>query len=137
MQQWKNDLESLLEETKALIRKTNPKSLDAVARLEAPLPQQQPPPTSQQQPPPTSPQQLPPASRQQPQPASRQPQPPQPVSRTSPPETTKQSPAREEIKQRVAGFRAHQEKLRREREDYYLETTAKTRAMLRGMRDED
>jgi hypothetical protein len=128
MQQWKNDLESLLEETKALIRKTNPKSLDAVARLEAPLPQQQPPPTSQQQ--------LPPASRQQLPPASRQP-PPQPLSRTSPPETTKQSPAREEIKQRVAGFRAHQEKLRREREDYYLETTAKTRAMLRGMRDED
>jgi hypothetical protein len=128
MQQWKNDLESLLEETKALIRKTNPKSLDAVARLEAPLPQQQPPPTSQQQ--------LPPASRQQLPPASRQP-PPQPLSRTSRPETTKQSPAREEIKQRVAGFRAHQEKLRREREDYYLETTAKTRAMLRGMRDED
>jgi hypothetical protein len=128
MQQWKNDLESLLEETKALIRKTNPKSLDAVARLEAPhppVPQQQPP-TSQQQPPP--------ASRQ---PPTQSPPPPQPVSKTSPPQTTKQSPAREEIKQRVAGFRAHQEKLRREREDYYLETTAKTRAMLRGMRDED
>jgi hypothetical protein len=121
MQQWKNDLESLLEETKALIRKTNPKSFDAVARLEAPQP-----PVPQQQPPPPSQQQLPPASRQ-----------PPPVSKTSPPQTTKQSPAREEIKQRVAGFRAHQEKLRREREDYYLETTAKTRAMLRGMRDED
>jgi len=121
MQQWKNDLESLLEETKALIRKTNPKSFDAVARLEAPQPQ-----APQQQPPP--------ASRQ---PPMQPPQPPQPVSKTSPPQTTKQSPAREEIKQRVAGFRAHQEKLRREREDYYLETTAKTRAMLRGMRDED
>ena len=32
--------------------------------------------------------------------------------------------------QRVEGFRAHQEKLRREREDYYLEMTQKTRAML-------
>jgi hypothetical protein len=136
MQQWKNDLESLLEETKALIRKTNPKSFDAIARLEAPQPPAQQPPAQQQPPAPQ------PAPQQQQQPASRQPptqspQPPQSVSETSPPQTTKQSPAREEIKQRVAGFRAHQEKLRREREDYYLETTAKTRAMLRGMRDED
>jgi hypothetical protein len=44
---------------------------------------------------------------------------------------TRGSAEREEIKQRVAGFKAHQEKLRREREDYYREMTAKTRAMLR------
>ena len=47
------------------------------------------------------------------------------------PELTFDRPARDEIMQRVEGFRAHQEKLRREREDYYLEMTEKMRAMLR------
>jgi hypothetical protein len=47
------------------------------------------------------------------------------------PELTFDRPAREEIIQRVEGFRAHQEKLRREREDYYLEMTEKMRAILR------
>jgi hypothetical protein len=47
------------------------------------------------------------------------------------PELAFDRPAREEIIQRVEGFRAHQEKLRREREDYYLERTEKMRAILR------
>jgi hypothetical protein len=38
--------------------------------------------------------------------------------------------SREEIKQRVASFKAHQQKFEREREDYCLRTMARTRAAL-------
>jgi hypothetical protein len=48
------------------------------------------------------------------------------------PQATAPSREREAIKQRVAGFKAHQEKLRHEREQYYLEMTAKMRAMLQN-----
>jgi hypothetical protein len=59
------------------------------------------------------------------------------VTAASPPHATAVSREREEIRLRVAGFKAHQEKLRREREQYYLEMTAKMRAMLRnGIQDE-
>ena len=37
---------------------------------------------------------------------------------------------RDEIRQRIADFKAHQQKLAREREDYYLQTKAKMLAML-------
>lgn len=37
---------------------------------------------------------------------------------------------RDEIQQRVATFKAHQEKMQRDREDYYLKITEQTRAMI-------
>jgi flagellar biosynthesis/type III secretory pathway protein FliH len=37
---------------------------------------------------------------------------------------------RDEIEQRVASFKAHQERVKREREEYYAEITAKTRAII-------
>lgn len=37
---------------------------------------------------------------------------------------------RDEIEQRVAKFRAHQERVKREREEFYAEITAKTRAVI-------
>ena len=40
---------------------------------------------------------------------------------------------REEIKQRVANFRAHQERVTREREDYYFQVKAKTAALISGL----
>ena len=39
---------------------------------------------------------------------------------------------RDEIWQRIASFRAHQKKMAREREDYYLETKARMLASLAG-----
>jgi hypothetical protein len=48
-------------------------------------------------------------------------------------ETLSSKPAateRDEIQRRVASFKAHQDKLQREREDYYLSVIAKTRAMI-------
>lgn len=39
---------------------------------------------------------------------------------------------REEIKQRVANFKAHQARVQREREDYYERTMATTRQIVEG-----
>ena len=39
---------------------------------------------------------------------------------------------REEIKQRLANFRAHQLRMQAEREDYYLQTMTRTRAVAAG-----
>jgi hypothetical protein len=39
---------------------------------------------------------------------------------------------RDEIKQRLAGFKAHQLKMQAEREDYYLQTMTRTRALAAG-----
>ena len=104
MMQWKKDLESLVEQTRAMVRHTNPTGVVPAARAEMPLPE----PVIESSPPSKS----------------------SPAHHWATPELTWDRPAREEIMQRVEGFRAHQEKLRREREDYYLEMTQKTRAML-------
>ena len=40
---------------------------------------------------------------------------------------------RDEIKQRLANFKAHQLKMQAEREDYYLQTMARTRALTAGL----
>ncbi len=103
--QWRIELESLVEQTKAMLKNVNQKIVEPAAKPDESSPRE-------------------------------------PVLETALPQVlpqvTSSSPAQEEIKQRVAGFKAHQEKLRREREEYYLEMTAKTRAMLRnGIRNED
>ena len=41
---------------------------------------------------------------------------------------------RDEIKQRLANFKAHQLKLKTEREDYYLQTMTRTRALAARLR---
>jgi hypothetical protein len=41
---------------------------------------------------------------------------------------------REEIKRRVANFKAHQLKMQNDREDYYLKTMSRTRAMIETTR---
>jgi hypothetical protein len=41
---------------------------------------------------------------------------------------------REEIKQRVANFKAHQLKMQNDREDYYLKTMSRTRAIIETTR---
>ena len=41
---------------------------------------------------------------------------------------------REEIKQRVANFKAHQLKMQTDREDYYLKTMSRTRAIIETTR---
>ena len=41
---------------------------------------------------------------------------------------------RDEIKQRLANFKAHQSRMQAEREDYYLQTMTRTRAMLEKVR---
>jgi hypothetical protein len=43
---------------------------------------------------------------------------------------TRPTSEREEILRRVSNFRAHQEKMTREREDYYLQTKAKMLAII-------
>ena|SRR5436190_13162104 len=40
--------------------------------------------------------------------------------------------ARDEIKQRVANFKAHQERMRREREDFFTRTMKKARQLAEG-----
>jgi hypothetical protein len=40
---------------------------------------------------------------------------------------------RDEIKQRVANFKAHQQKMQAERENYYLQTMTRTRALAARM----
>jgi hypothetical protein len=112
MMQWKKDLENLVEQTKAMVRHANPKGVEPAARSEmAPLPE----PVVKSAPP-------------------GEPSAPHKSSlhhKWAMPQLKWDRPARDEIMQRVEGFRAHQEKLRREREDYYLEMTAKMRAILR------
>jgi hypothetical protein len=107
MMQWKKDLENLVEQTKAMVRHANPKGIEPAARSEMPpLP-------------------VPAVAKSSP------PHKPSLAHDWAMPELTFDRPARDEIMQRVEDFRAHQEKLRREREDYYLEMTEKMRAMLR------
>jgi hypothetical protein len=137
MMQWKKDLESLVEQTKAMVKQVNlkqvePKQVDPrqIDPKQVALKQ-------------VNPNDVDPAARSEPPPL------PDPAVRSATPirsavpyrasmphnwakpELAFDRPAREEIIQRVEGFRAHQEKLRREREDYYLEMTEKMRAILR------
>lgn len=129
--QWKKDLESLVEQTKAMVKQVNLKQVNLKPiDLEQVDPKQAEPKdvasTVQSEPP-------------LPDPAVKSAMPVKPAMRYraslphqwAKPELTFDRPAREEIIQRVEGFRAHQEKLRREREDYYLEMTEKMRAILR------
>jgi hypothetical protein len=145
--QWKSDLESLVEQTKAMVKNANLKSAElaqanptpplressaeiALSRTAAASPSRVtavgPPRVTADSPPhvtATSPPRV--AATFPPR-----------VTAASPPHATAVSREREEIRLRVAGFKAHQEKLRREREQYYLEMTAKVRAMLRnGIQD--
>ena len=141
MMQWKKDLESLVEQTKAMVKQVNLKQVDLrqVDPKQVDPKQADPKPVNSK---PVNPNGLDPAARSEPplpEPAVR---PAMPIRSAVPyraslphkwakPELTFDRPAREEIIQRVEGFRAHQEKLRREREDYYLEMTEKMRAILR------
>jgi hypothetical protein len=115
--QWKVDLENLIAQTKAMIRPANAKSIRTTPPAELAsadvLPDALPPDVLQSS-------ILRPAA----------PSPIKSANAASMPQMTWRSPAREEITQRVAGFKAHQERMRREREDYYRETIAKTRALL-------
>jgi hypothetical protein len=113
MMQWQRDLENLVEQTRAMVRHANPKGIEPAARSEMPsLPEPAP-------------------AKSSPPPNSSPPHKPSLLHDWAMPELTFDRPARDEIMQRVEDFRAHQEKLRREREDYYLEMTEKMRAMLR------
>jgi hypothetical protein len=112
MMQWKKDLENLVEQTRAMVRQAGPKSTELPVRPATPPPEA----AVTSTPPPN-------------------PSPPHAASlphHWATPKLAFDRPARDEIIQRVEGFRAHQEKLRREREDYYLEMTEKMRAMLRN-----
>ena len=65
------------------------------------------------------------------------PEPPSPIpeSKTWParlPPMTLPPSERDEIKQRLASFKAHQLKMQTEREDYYSQTMARTRALAAG-----
>jgi hypothetical protein len=116
--QWKSDLESLVEQTKAMVNSANLKGAE-LTRVTGASPHREPGiETSLPRLTAASPFLV--AATSQPRVAS------------APPPHITASQEREEIKQRVAGFKAHQEKLRREREQYYLEMTAKTRAMLQN-----
>jgi hypothetical protein len=117
--QWKSDLESLVEQTKAMVRSANLKGAE-LARAPVVPPLREPGiETSLPQIAAASPLRVTESS-------------PPRLTTVSPPRVTAASQEREDIRQRVAGFKAHQEKLRREREQYYLEMTAKLRAMLRN-----
>jgi hypothetical protein len=171
--QWKSDLESLVEQTRAMVqnanqtklaaRKTVEKTVEPVAKpqgfiepgfVEAALraetlPRAEPATTAEAappSPPATKPAEIKPAAG-----AAAVVLPPLPRLPPAPPvasasklssaaqvtpapsrPTTKLTAERDDIKQRVEGFKAHQEKMRREREEYYQQMTAKTRAMLRS-----
>jgi len=101
--QWKKDLEALINQTKALVAPS----------VEAPQP-------------------APSASVLTPiAPVEKFDAPAQPFRLTPPLEPMQWRPlSRDEIKQRVATFKAHQQKFEREREDYCLQTLARTRAAL-------
>jgi hypothetical protein len=113
MMQWKKDLESLVEQTRAMVRHASPKGVEPAARSE-------PPPLPEAVVKPSPPAESSPRHK------------PSSPHKWAMPQLKWDHPAREEIMQRVEGFRAHQEKLRREREDYYLEMTEKMRAVLRN-----
>src|SRR4051794_23261857 len=125
MMQWKKDLESLVEQTRAMVRHAGAKAVEPAPRAEVPPPELVAKPPSL------------PAKSVSPSRSSLPPKTSPPV-KSSPshtwamPQLNWDRPARDEIMQRVEGFRAHQEKLRREREDYYLEMTEKMRAILRN-----
>jgi hypothetical protein len=58
----------------------------------------------------------------------------EPASRSAPPppsRTIVQSEVREEIRARIASFRAHQERFNREREEYFSATLARLRAAMK------
>jgi hypothetical protein len=108
--QWKKDLEDLIRQTKALVSP----SVDAIR--------------------PASIQAAPKAINAEPEPikpVEKFDVPEQPL-RLTPPFAPMQwrATSREEIKQRVASFKAHQQKFERDREDYCLQTLARTRAAL-------
>jgi hypothetical protein len=132
--QWKSDLESLVEQTKAMVKSANLKGAE-LARVPEVLQRREPgvetflPRVTATSPPRVTEAATPCVT------AVSLPR----VALATPPRVTEAalprvtaSQEREEIRQRVAGFKAHQEKLRREREQYYLEMTAKMRAMLRN-----
>jgi hypothetical protein len=101
--QWKKDLEALIKQTKALVAPS----------VEATQPEHIAAETK-----PTSP-------------AEKFDAPAQPFRLTPPLEPMQWRPiSRDEIKQRVATFKAHQQKFERDREDYCLQTLARTRAAL-------
>lgn len=101
--QWKKDLEDLIRQTKALVSP----SVDAIrpASIKA------------------EPEPIKPVEKFDV---------PEPALRLTPPFAPMQwrATSREEIKQRVASFKAHQQKFERDREDYCLQTLARTRAAL-------
>jgi hypothetical protein len=101
--QWKKDLEDLIRQTKALVSP----SVDAIRPV-----------SIKAEPGPTKPIEKFDA--------------PEPSLRLTPPFAPMQwrATSREEIKQRVASFKAHQQKFERDREDYCLQTLARTRAAL-------
>src|SRR4051794_38612402 len=105
--QWKVDLENLIAQTKAMIRPANAKSIQAAAELR-----------SAAVTPDILAADLPPRILQPPAPSSVE----SGNAASMMPQMTWRSPAREEITQRVAGFKAHQERMQCEREDYYRET---------------
>jgi hypothetical protein len=101
--QWKKDLEALIKQTKALVAS----SVEAT------------------QPEPSAP--APKPIR----PTEKFDAPAQPFRLTPPLEPMQwRSLSRDEIKQRVATFKAHQQKFERDREDYCSQTLARTRAAL-------
>jgi hypothetical protein len=54
---------------------------------------------------------------------------------TTPPASIRAS-EREHVRERVADFKKHQERLRREREDYYARTMSRARRLADGIADE-
>jgi hypothetical protein len=101
--QWKKDLEALIKQTKALVGPS----------VEA----------SQPEPSTPAPKPIRPPEKFD--------APAQPFRLMPPMEPMQWRPiSRDEIKQRVATFKAHQQKFEREREDYCLQTLARTRAAL-------
>jgi hypothetical protein len=133
--QWKSDLESLVEQTKAMVRSANLRGAELARANEAsplrelgietslPRTNAASPPRVTEVSPPRVTAASPPRVTEVSLPR---------VTAASPPPVTAAAQEREDIRQRVAGFKAHQEKLRREREQYYLEMTAKLRDMLQN-----
>lgn len=112
--QWKKDLEALIKQTKALVapsvEATQPERI-AVERIVV------------------EPNAIKPAEKFD--------APTQPFRLTPPLEPMQWRPiSRDEIKQRVATFKAHQQKFEREREDYCLQIMARTRAALEKRLDD-
>jgi hypothetical protein len=149
--QWKSDLESLVEQTKAMVRSANLRGAELARANEASPLRELGIETSVPRTNTASPPRVTEVSRPRVTEVSRprvtEVSPPRVtaaspprvtevslprVTAASPPPVTAAAQEREDIRQRVAGFKAHQEKLRREREQYYLEMTAKLRDMLQN-----